>query len=66
MRKPIAVRVKPKLLAEARRCAIGEDRTLTNLVGTVLRRRIDEATPEGSERRPRTPRHIRTGQADAA
>lgn len=66
MKKPITVRVEPELLAEARRCAIQENRTLTNFIETVLRRRIDETTLEGSARRPRSPRHTRTGQTDAA
>ena len=61
MRKPITVRVEPWLLAEARLCAIGDSRTLANLIETALRRRINGTAPEGPARR-----HTRTGHIDAA
>jgi len=40
MKTPITVRIEARLLAEARQCARGENRSLTNFIETVLRERI--------------------------
>ena len=65
MKKPITVRVEAGLLAEARRCASQENRTLTNFIETVLRRHIDEMALEGLSGQHRLPRHTGTRPADA-
>jgi hypothetical protein len=66
MKKPITVRVDVGLLAEARRCAMQENRTLTNFIETVLRHRIDEMTPGGPLDRRHSPRPGRNGPTNAA
>ena len=45
MKKPVTVRVDPELLAEARRCAREENRTLTNFIETVLRQKVASSPP---------------------
>lgn len=45
MKTPITVRIDPELLIAARRCAVQENRTLTNLIETVLKHWIDERAP---------------------
>ena len=48
MKQPLAIRIDADLLAAARECARRDNRTLTNFIETVLRRRIDEiANQEG-------------------
>jgi len=42
MKKPLALRIDPVLLAAARECARRDNRTLTNFIETVLRRRVEE------------------------
>lgn len=42
LKKPLAIRIDPELLAAARDCATHENRTLTNFIETVLRRHIEE------------------------
>ncbi len=44
MKTPITVRVETELLAQARHCAQQKNRSLTNFIETVLRRRISEMT----------------------
>ena len=43
MKTPVTVRIHSDLLAEARRCAREENRSLTNFIETVLRQRIRTA-----------------------
>ena len=65
MKTPITVRVEAELLAEARRCATEENRTLTNFIETVLRRRVQEMA--GEMPAPHSPSRLAgTGPADAA
>jgi hypothetical protein len=66
VKKPITVRVEAELLTEARRCASQENRTLTNFIETVLRRRIDEIALERSTDQPGLFLHAGAGPADAA
>lgn len=40
MKKPLAIRIDEALLDASRECAAEENRTLTNLIETVLRRHI--------------------------
>ncbi|NEU14678.1 hypothetical protein G3T14_21600 [Methylobacterium sp. BTF04] len=42
MKKPLALRIDPDLLVAARECARRDNRTLTNFIETVLRRRVEE------------------------
>jgi len=51
MKTPVTVRIETQLLDEARRCASEENRTLTNFIETVLRRRVAET----SSKAPVTP-----------
>ena len=51
---------------EACRCATQEDRTLTNFIETVLRRRIDEIAVKEPTGQHRSPLHTGAGPADAA
>ncbi len=37
MKRPIALRIEPGLLAAVRRCAAEENRSLTNFIETVLK-----------------------------
>ena len=46
MKTPVTVRIEACLLAEARRCARLENRTLTNFIETVLQRRVSEMAPD--------------------
>ena len=66
MKTPITIRVEAGLLAAARRCAAEENRTLTNFIETVLRRRVEEMRPEQSPGRRRSPRHVEHGPDNAA
>lgn len=40
MKKPLAIRIDPEVLEAARVCARQDNRTLTNLIETLLRQRI--------------------------
>ncbi|WP_279596273.1 alcohol dehydrogenase catalytic domain-containing protein [Methylobacterium sp. J-059] len=42
VKKPLAIRIDADLLANVRDCARHDNRTLTNLIETVLRRRVEE------------------------
>jgi uncharacterized protein (DUF1778 family) len=42
MRKPITIRLDPDLLAQARRQAARENRTLTNFIEPVVRQRVTD------------------------
>jgi hypothetical protein len=45
MRKPITMRFDPDLLAQAKRQAARENRTLTNFIETVVRQRVTDTLP---------------------
>lgn len=45
MRKAVTLRLDPGLLAQARRCAVEENRTLTNLIETMIKQRVGAAAP---------------------
>ena len=49
MKTAITVRVDTDLLAEAKRCARLENRTLTNFIETLLQRRIAELATAPAE-----------------
>ncbi|MFC7478273.1 hypothetical protein ACFQS7_28300 [Dankookia sp. GCM10030260] len=51
MKQPIALRIEADLLAEVRRCASEENRTLTNFIETVLKTRV-AAGPHSLARPP--------------
>lgn len=42
LKRPLAIRVDPALLQAVRECASLENRTMTNFIETVLRRRVEE------------------------
>ena len=48
VKTPVTVRIEAGLLAETRRCAHAENRTLTNFIETVLRRKVTGAVPATS------------------
>ena len=50
MKTPITVRVDSELLADARRCAREENRTLTNFIETVLRQRVVDSGAKAATR----------------
>lgn len=66
MKTPITVRVESGLLDAARRCAAVENRTLTNFIETVLRRRIAEMAAGRPAGRGRSIRHTKDESNDAA
>ena len=45
MRKPITMRFDPDLLAQAKRQAAQENRSLTNFIETIVRQRVTGAFP---------------------
>ena len=67
MKTPITVRIEAQLLADARRCAAEQNRTLTNFIETVLRRRLSETVPrDNPAHRNRAPGGRETGSDNAA
>lgn len=52
MRKAVTLRLDPGLLAQARRCAIEENRTLTNLIETMIKQRVGAALPKRTTEAP--------------
>ena len=42
LKKSLAIRIDPDLLAATRDCARRDNRTLTNFIETALRRRVEE------------------------
>ncbi len=66
MKTPITVRVEAGLLAAARHGAAQENRTLTNLIETALRRRVEERALEGSPSRRRSSQTAKDGPGNAA
>ena len=51
MKKPLAIRIDADLLANVRDCARLDNRTLTNFIETVLRRRVEEMAGRSPELR---------------
>ncbi|MCJ2080185.1 hypothetical protein [Methylobacterium sp. J-090] len=51
MKKPLAIRIDADLLANVRDCARHDNRTLTNFIETVLRRRVEEMAGQSPELR---------------
>ena len=41
MKHPITLRIEPDLLAQAKRMAASENRTLTNFIETLMKQRVD-------------------------
>jgi hypothetical protein len=48
LKRPLAIRVDPALLQAVRECASLENRTMTNFIETVLRRRVEELRRDGA------------------
>jgi len=55
MKTPITIRVDPGLLANARKSAKRENRTLTNFIETVLKERIGASAAIPTQKRRREP-----------
>lgn len=60
MKQAIALRIDPDLLANARRCAAEENRTLTNFIETVLKARVNGRSQVFGESDRKTPMPTRT------
>jgi hypothetical protein len=64
MKQAIALRIDPDLLADVRRCAADENRTLTNFIETVLKTCVNErsqASNGKSDRKATMPTRTRLG-----
>lgn len=49
MKKPVTFRIDQELLDKARKTAQAENRTLTNFVETLLKRRVEPRVPSGAQ-----------------
>jgi hypothetical protein len=57
MKHPITLRIDPDLLAQAKRMAASENRTLTNFIETLMKQRLDGTAAPAQQARHVAPEH---------
>lgn len=59
MKRSLTVRLDPELLAAARQCARGQNRTLTNFLETIIRRHVAEEMEVATSKATSADKHQR-------